>query len=54
MVGSQFHPEFRSRPLRPHPLFRDFVGAAAEYAASLDRARTEAVDAAGAIAGGAS
>jgi len=29
MVGSQFHPEFRSRPLRPHPLFRDFVGAAA-------------------------
>ena len=29
MVGSQFHPEFRSRPNRPHPLFRDFVGAAA-------------------------
>ena len=29
MVGSQFHPEFRSRPLRPHPLFRAFVGAAA-------------------------
>jgi CTP synthase len=28
MVGSQFHPEFRSRPLRPHPLFREFVGAA--------------------------
>jgi hypothetical protein len=27
MLGSQFHPEFRSRPLRPHPLFRDFVGA---------------------------
>jgi CTP synthase len=27
-VGSQFHPEFKSRPLRPHPLFRDFVGAA--------------------------
>jgi len=28
MLGSQFHPEFRSRPQRPHPLFRDFVGAA--------------------------
>ncbi len=26
-VGVQFHPEFRSNPLRPHPLFRDFVGA---------------------------
>ena len=25
-VGVQFHPEFRSRPTRPHPLFRDFVG----------------------------
>ena len=24
-VGSQFHPEFRSRPNRPHPLFRDFM-----------------------------
>ncbi|MBM3959158.1 MAG: CTP synthase [SAR202 cluster bacterium] len=28
MVGSQFHPEFASRPDRPHPLFREFVGAA--------------------------
>lgn len=27
MIGSQFHPEFKSRPFRPHPLFRDFVGA---------------------------
>lgn len=24
-VGSQFHPEFRSRPLKPHPLFRAFI-----------------------------
>jgi CTP synthase len=30
MVGSQFHPEFASRPDRPHPLFREFVGAAIE------------------------
>lgn len=27
-VGVQFHPEFKSRPLDPHPLFRDFVKAA--------------------------
>ncbi len=26
-VGSQFHPEFRSRPGRPHPLFREFMAA---------------------------
>jgi CTP synthase len=28
MVSCQFHPEFNSRPSRPHPLFRDFIGAA--------------------------
>ncbi|MGB2583729.1 MAG: CTP synthase [Dehalococcoidia bacterium] len=28
MLGTQFHPEFASRPNRPHPLFRDFIGAA--------------------------
>jgi CTP synthase len=27
-VGVQFHPELKSRPNRPHPLFRDFIGAA--------------------------
>jgi CTP synthase len=26
-IGSQFHPEFKSRPLRPHPLFGGFVEA---------------------------
>lgn len=26
-IGSQFHPELKSRPLRPHPLFKSFVGA---------------------------
>ena len=31
MVGSQFHPEFQSKPLAPHPLFRDFVQAALQY-----------------------
>jgi CTP synthase len=29
-VGCQFHPEFKSRPNRAHPLFRDFIGAAVE------------------------
>jgi CTP synthase len=33
MVGSQFHPEFRSRPNRPHPLFVSFIQAAIERAA---------------------
>ena len=28
MVGVQFHPEFRSRPEQPHPLFREFAAAA--------------------------
>jgi CTP synthase (UTP-ammonia lyase) len=28
-VATQAHPELKSRPNRPHPLFRDFVGAAA-------------------------
>ena len=27
-VGTQFHPEFKSRPMKPHPLFREFVKAA--------------------------
>ena len=31
-VASQFHPEFKSRPERPAPLFRDFIGAALEQA----------------------
>jgi CTP synthase len=30
-VGVQFHPELKSRPTAPHPLFRDFVGAAVRF-----------------------
>jgi CTP synthase len=37
-VASQFHPEFKSRPTRPAPLFRDFVGAALERARRSERA----------------
>ena len=31
MVGVQFHPEFKSRPNRAHPLFSDFIKASVEY-----------------------
>jgi CTP synthase len=30
-IGCQFHPEFKSKPLEPHPLFKTFVGAAYEH-----------------------
>ena len=36
-VASQFHPEFKSRPTRPAPLFREFVGAAHERARARQR-----------------
>ena len=32
-VGCQFHPEFKSRPADPHPLFRDFIAAAKAHKA---------------------
>ena len=31
-LGCQFHPEFKSRPMEPHPLFRDFIAAALKKA----------------------
>ncbi len=49
-VASQFHPEFKSRPERPAPLFRDFVAAALQRASggereqpALERSETETV-----------
>ncbi len=42
-VASQFHPEFKSRPERPAPLFREFVGAAQRYAAQAPPARAARV-----------
>jgi CTP synthase len=36
MVGTQFHPEFRSRPDRPHPLFRELIGVAKQRAAARE------------------
>ncbi len=43
-IGSQFHPEFRSRPDDPHPLFVGFIAAAARHreARSVDRLPAEA------------
>ncbi|MPZ47798.1 MAG: CTP synthase [Dehalococcoidia bacterium] len=37
MVGTQFHPEFRSRPDRPHPLFKELVRVARSRAAGSER-----------------
>jgi CTP synthase len=36
-LGCQFHPEFKSRPMDPHPLFRDFIRAALEFKKSRVR-----------------
>lgn len=35
-VGVQFHPELKSRPTNPHPLYRDFVGAAVRFRQSRE------------------
>ncbi|HEX7550423.1 MAG TPA: CTP synthase [Candidatus Methylomirabilis sp.] len=39
-VGGQFHPEFKSRPRRPHPLFREFIRASLAYAEAAGSARS--------------
>ena len=41
MLGCQFHPEFRSRPNRPHPLFGALIRAAHERAKSIEGPRSE-------------
>ncbi len=46
-VACQFHPEFKSRPVKPHPLFRDFIAAAkarrnGDPAPALEKAAVEA------------
>ncbi len=35
-IGVQFHPEFKSRPNRPHPLFLGFIGAAIQQAKEIE------------------
>jgi len=41
-LGTQFHAEYRSRPNRPHPLYREFVAAALHYARATAPARPQA------------
>jgi CTP synthase len=50
-VASQFHPEFKSRPERPAPLFRAFVAAALERAAVREQRERETADVRRAVAG---
>ncbi len=47
-VGTQAHPELKSRPTRPHPLFAAFIGAALRYSAA-DRLPVEIPDTAAAL-----
>ena len=41
-LGVQYHPEFKSRPNRPHPIFREFVRAALEKQKTGEGGRTKA------------
>ena len=43
MIGSQFHPEFKSRPNKPHPLFLAFINAAQNYAQIDGEVQTQIV-----------
>jgi CTP synthase len=45
-IGCQFHPEFKSRPMRPHPLFASFIGAATKRRTAEQPARSRAESAA--------
>jgi CTP synthase len=43
MLGTQFHPEFLSRPNRPHPLFVGFLEAVREKAGLVNPVEVEAL-----------
>ena len=43
LVGTQAHPELKSRPTRPHPLFASFIGASLDYKAA-ERLPLEEID----------
>ena len=40
-VGCQYHPEFRSKPNKPHPLFKGFIQASLEYQSGVKRAPSD-------------
>jgi CTP synthase len=48
-LGCQFHPEFKSKPLEPHPLFAAFIGAAIEHKKARLRSASSPVSVAGAV-----
>jgi CTP synthase len=48
-VGCQFHPELKSRPTRPHPLFASFVSAALQSQAARQRGAEAPVEAPSAL-----
>ena len=39
-LGCQFHPEFKSKPLEPHPLFREFIAASYRHRTAVQQQRT--------------
>ncbi len=43
-VASQFHPEFKSRPTHPHPLFREFVGTSLKLRTQLEQSQQEKIE----------
>ncbi len=49
-LGCQFHPEFRSKPMDPHPLFREFIKASLKYGRSATSRRTRSLSKKGSIA----
>jgi CTP synthase len=48
-LGCQFHPEFKSRPLEPHPLFKAFIGAAVAHHQKRQASSAEAEPSAGQV-----
>lgn len=42
-VGTQFHPEYKSRPIRPHPLFREFIKACCTKSLDIENAKHKKV-----------
>jgi CTP synthase (UTP-ammonia lyase) len=40
-LGCQFHPEFKSRPMTPHPLFESFIGACFKARQDLEKSEAE-------------
>jgi CTP synthase len=44
-VGCQFHPEYKSRPMAPHPLFREFIRACRDFSKTREEGQSQATQA---------